>query len=44
MTKLEDFDDYCARNDIKEGDFAAAFGAWMNDVYDWDGTIEQVTS
>jgi len=36
------FDVYCDEHDIKPGEEAAAFAAWLNERTGWDGPMEEL--
>jgi hypothetical protein len=43
---FEDFDRYCDEHGIGDGEYGAAFAAWLHEISGgkWDGRAEQVTS
>lgn len=40
---FRDFDHYCDAKQITDDEVPAAFGAWMNALNGWDGTMSRVT-
>ncbi len=38
----QNFDEYVQQHSIKLDGLGAAFGAWLNQMAGWDGSIEEV--